>query len=132
MNNVTLIGNLTRNPELRYATTGTAIGRFTLALNRPKKDGQDQQADFINIVTFGKLAENCGNYLAKGRKVGVEGRIQSGSYQDKEGRTIYTVDVLAHNVEFLSPMQNNSQSSSQDYSGIEGFQPTDSDDSIPF
>lgn len=133
MNNVVLIGNLVRDPELRYSTSGLAIGKFTLALNRPKKDGQDQQADFINIVTFGKLAENCGNYLAKGRKVGIEGRLQSGSYTNKDGIKVYTVDILANNVEFLEwgDKTNNSQSPSTDYSGIEGFHPTDNDD-IPF
>lgn len=131
MNNVVLIGNLVRDPEMRYTQAGLAISNFTLALNRPKKEGQDQQADFINIVTFGKLAENCGNYLAKGKKAAVQGRIQSGSYTKDDGIKVYTVDVVANNVEFLSPMQNNSQGSSMDYSGIEGFHPTDNDD-IPF
>lgn len=131
MNSVTLIGNLTRNPELRYAKTGAAIGRFTLALNRPKKDGQDQGADFISIVTFGKLAENCCNYLTKGKKAAVQGRLQSGSYQDKEGRTIYTVDVIANSVNFLEWGDKSESGSSMSDYDMDGFHPTDNED-IPF
>lgn len=132
MNNVQLIGNLVRDPELRYTPTGTAIGKFTLALNRPKKDGQDQQADFINITTFGKLAENCANYLAKGRKAAVEGRLNSGSYTNKDGVKVYTVDVIANNVEFLSSHQQantNDNDSSEEY--YPGFSEADSED-VPF
>lgn len=101
MNVVNLVGNLTRDVDIKYTQAGLAIGKFTVALNRPKKEGQEQAADFINIVTFGKLAENCGNYLSKGKKVAVEGRLQSGSYTNKEGIKVFTVDVLANNVEFL-------------------------------
>ncbi|WP_409229175.1 single-stranded DNA-binding protein [Gudongella sp. SC589] len=130
MNQVILIGNLTRDPEMKYTQSGLAITRFTLALNRPKKDGQDQGADFINIVTFGKLAENCANYLAKGGKTAVSGRINSGSYEDKDGKKVYTVDVIANSVEFLE-WGDKKESSGTDYSDIDGFHPTDNDD-IPF
>ena len=90
-------------------------------------------ADFINIVVWGKMAENAANYLAKGRLVAIQGRIQSGSYVNDEGRTIYTTDVVASNVEFLEwgDKQNNSSGYDSGYSGIEGFHPTDSED-IPF
>lgn len=110
MNIVALIGNLVRDPEMRYTPTGVAVTQFTIALNRPKKEGQEQQADFVKIITWNKLAENCGNYLAKGRKVGVEGRLQSGSYQDKNGRIVYTLDVVASSVEFLTPANENTPS----------------------
>lgn len=101
MNSFIGIGNLTRDVDLKYTDSGLAIGRFTLALNRMKKEGQEQKADFINIVTFGKTAENCSNYLSKGKKVGVEGRLQSGKYTNKDNVVVYTVDVVANQVEFL-------------------------------
>ena len=104
MNNVNLIGNLTRDPELRYSTGAnqTAICRFTIAVNDGY--GDKQRTSFIPIVVFGKQAENCDRYLAKGRRVAITGRIQTGSYE-KEGRTVYTTDVIASNVEFLSSGQ---------------------------
>jgi single-strand DNA-binding protein len=115
---------------MKYTQSGLAITRFTLALNRPKKDGQDQGADFINIVTFGKLAENCANYLAKGRKTAVSGRINSGSYEDKDGKKVYTVDVIANSVEFLE-WGDKKESSGTDFSDMDGFHPVDDSD-IPF
>ena len=94
MNSVLLIGRLTRDPE-RVDRSGNVICTFTIAVDRPK-DG----ADFIRIVAFGKQAENCSQYLAKGRQVAVQGHIQTGSYP-KEGQTIYTTDVVGDRVEFL-------------------------------
>ena len=100
MNSVVLIGNLARDPELRYSTGAnqTAICRFTIAVN--DGFGEKQRTSFIPIVVFNKQAENCDKYLAKGRKVAIHGRIQTGSYE-KDGRTVYTTDVVANNVEFL-------------------------------
>jgi single-strand DNA-binding protein len=109
MNQVVLIGNLTRDPELRYSTGGnqTAICRFTVAVNERRRNPQTQEWEdnpsFIPVVVFGKQAENCDRYLAKGRKVAVNGRIQTGSYTNKEGQKVYTTEVIANNVEFLSP-----------------------------
>lgn len=100
MNNVTLIGRTTREVELRYTTSQTAVARFSLAVERPVKDGE-KKADFPNIIVFGKQAENCEKYLAKGRKVAVQGRLQTGSYEDKDGKRVYTTDVIAERVEFL-------------------------------
>ena len=103
MNSVVLIGRLTKDPAVRY-TSGTqmCVATFTLAINRPKKQGQDKpEADFPRVTVFGKQAENCERYLAKGRLVGVQGRIQTGSYQNKDGVTVYTTDVVADRVEFL-------------------------------
>lgn len=106
MNNVVLIGRLTKEPELSYtANTQTACGRFTLAVDRPKKDGEDQGADFIRVTVWGRQAETCERYLDKGRQVAVLGRIQTGSYKDKDGRTVYTTDVVADRVEFLGGAQ---------------------------
>ena len=102
MNSVTLIGNLTRDPELSYTPSQAAKCQFTMAINRPKRQGEDQGADYIRIVVWGKTAENCDRYLAKGRKVAVSGSIRTGSYKNKNGDTVYTTDVWANSVEFLN------------------------------
>lgn len=101
MNVVVLIGRLTRDPELRYIPeTQNAVCTFTLAVDRPMS--REKQADFIRITVFGRQAENCAKFITKGRQVAVEGRIQTGSYQNKNGDTVYTTDVIANRVEFLS------------------------------
>ena len=101
MNNVVLIGRLTKDPELAYGgqNSDIAVCRFTLAVDRPT---QDKATDFIRIVVFRKQAENAKQYLAKGRQCAVEGRIQTGRYKDREGKTVYTTDVVANRVEFLT------------------------------
>ncbi len=102
MNSVVLIGRLTRDPEVRYtAATQMAVATFTVAIDRPVRAGGEKQTDFPRVTVFGKQAENCEKYLAKGRLVGVQGRIQTGSYQNKDGATVYTTDVVADRVEFL-------------------------------
>ena len=102
MNSVVLIGRLTRDPEVRYtASTQMAVATFTVAIDRPVRAGGEKQTDFPRVTVFGKQAENCEKYLAKGRLVGVQGRIQTGSYQNKDGVTVYTTDVVADRVEFL-------------------------------
>lgn len=99
MNNVSLVGRLTRDPELRRAGE-TSVATFTVAVDRPVRAGAEKQTDFLRVTVFGKQAENCDRFLAKGRLVGVQGRIQTGSYE-KNGQTIYTTDVVAERVEFL-------------------------------
>ena len=107
MNSVILIGRLTRDPEVRYtASTQMAVATFTVAIDRPVRSGGEKQTDFPRVTVFGKQAENCEKYLAKGRLVGVQGRIQTGSYQNKEGVTVYTTDVIADRVEFLEYANN--------------------------
>lgn len=102
MNSVVLIGRLTRDPEVRYtAGTQMAVCTFTVAIDRPVKAGSEKQTDFPRVTCFGKQAENCERFLAKGRLVGVQGRIQTGSYTNKDGATVYTTDVVADRVEFL-------------------------------
>ena len=102
MNNVVLIGRLARDPELSYtANTQTAKCVFTIAVDRPRRQGEDQGADFIRITVWGRQAETCDRYLSKGRQVAVMGRIQTGSYKNREGVTVYTTDVVADRVEFL-------------------------------
>lgn len=110
MNNVSLIGNLTRDPELSYTQqTQTAKCVFTIAVNRPRRNGEDQGADYIRIVTWGQRAETCGRYLKQGKKVGVKGSIRTGSYKDRDGRTVYTTDVWADETEFLTPAGHQAQ-----------------------
>lgn len=102
MNNVILIGRLATEVDLNYTqNTQTAKATFVLAVDRPKKDGADQGADFIRITVWGRQAENCKQWIAKGRQVAVQGRIQTGSYKNRDGQTVYTTDVVADRVEFL-------------------------------
>lgn len=102
MNQVVLIGRLTRDLEVRYtAQTQMAVARFSVAIDRPKKPDGEKQTDFPNIVAFGKIAETCERFLGKGRLVGIQGRIQTGSYTNKNGQKVYTTEVAANNVEFL-------------------------------
>lgn len=97
MNNVVLTGRLTANPDIRNSQSGTAIASYTLAVaRRATKD----ETDFIRCTAFGKTAEWAEKYLAKGMKIAVEGRIQTGSYKDKDGRTVYTTDVIVNSHEF--------------------------------
>ena len=102
MNSVVLIGRLTRDPEVRYtAGTQMAVCTFTVAIDRPVRAGAEKQTDFPRVTVFGKQAENCERFLAKGRLVGVQGRIQTGSYTNRDGAAAYTTDVVADRVEFL-------------------------------
>ncbi len=110
MNRVILIGRLVRNPELRYTQSNQAVCTFTLAidkrLSRERREEAEAAnrptADFPRITVWGRQAENASRYLFKGSQCAVEGRIQTGSYQDREtGKTVYTTDVVADNVEFL-------------------------------
>lgn len=100
MNKVILIGRFTRDPEVRYTDGGTSIARFTIAVDRRFKQEGGQQADFISCIAFGKTAEHIEKYYKQGMKIVVEGRIQTGSYTNKDGIKVYTTDVVAENVEF--------------------------------
>ncbi|GGG28399.1 single-stranded DNA-binding protein 1 [Lysinibacillus alkalisoli] len=104
INNVVLVGRLTKDPELRYTQGGVAVARFTVAVNRTFSNQQgDREADFINCVAWRKQAENLANFMRKGSLVGVQGRIQTGSYDDKDGKRVYTTDIVADNIQFLEP-----------------------------
>ena len=123
MNKVILMGRLTRDPEVRYSQGDNpmAIARFSLAVDRRRtSNNQDgQTADFINIVTFGKLGEFAEKYLHKGTKVTLSGRIQTGSYTNKDGQKVYTTEVVADEIEFAE----SKNSSSSDMGGNGGFIP---------
>lgn len=129
MNNVILIGRTTREVELRYTTSQTAVARFSLAVERPVKDGE-KKADFPNIIVFGKQAENCEKYLAKGRKVAVQGRLQTGSYEKNDGSKVYTTDVIAERVEFLEWKDTENHAESESQESIDDFKTLD--EAVPF
>ena len=98
MNSVALTGRMARDPEVRYTDGGVSIARFTVAVNRRKRE---DPADFISCIAFGKTAELIEKYFHKGMRIGLNGRIQTGSYENKEGRKVYTTDIIAEAVEFL-------------------------------
>lgn len=146
LNRVILIGRLTRDPELRYTPAGVAVTQFTLAVDRPFTNQQQQrEADFINVVTWRQLAETCANYLRKGRLTAVEGRIQTRNYDNNEGKKVYVTEVIADNVRFLESSGGNREESAgnnRSSGGTRGNQddpfsddgkPIDiSDDDLPF
>ena len=110
MNKVILIGRLTRDPELRHTPQGTAVCQVTVAVNRRGAQPGQQDADFINVSVWGVQAENVARYMAKGRQVAVEGRIQTRNYDDKDGKKVYVTEVIATNVQFLDSKGANSDS----------------------
>ena len=103
MNSLTIIGNLVRNPELRTTTSGKQVCSFTVAVNRRRSEGQEQEADFFRVSVWNQMAEVCQRFLAKGRKVAVVGPVRLTTYTAQDGTTRANMDVLAESVEFLSP-----------------------------
>ena len=149
MNKVYLIGNLTRDPEMRSTSAGIPVCNFSIAVNRRFKNAQTgQQADFFNIVAWRQLAELCGRYLAKGRKVAVFGSIQTRSYEAQDGSKRTAFDIVADEVEFLSSANAGSAPSSDYHAAVSpapvqrqqapSYAPADSgftqvdDDELPF
>lgn len=111
MNSVQLLGRLTRDPEVRYAESGSTIARFSLAVDRKFKQEGGETADFINCIAFGKTAEFIEKYFSKGMKIALNGRIQTGSYTNKDGVKVYTTDVVIENVEFAESKNSNAGNS---------------------
>lgn len=103
INRVVLIGRLTRDPELRKTQSGTSVCSFTLAVNRRQNQDGTQDADFINCVAWNKLADNIQLYQKKGNQLGIEGRINTRSYDNQQGQKVYVTEVVAENVQFLTP-----------------------------
>lgn len=120
MNKVILMGRLTRDPEIRTSVaTNTTTARLTLAVDRRfKKEGEQQTADFINCIAFGKTAEFIERYLHQGTKIAVVGRIQTGSYTNKDGQKVYTTDVVIEECEFAESKNSTGSSSSQPASNM--------------
>lgn len=137
MNKVIIIGRFTRDPEIKYSTgeNATATARFSLAVNRRFKNKEgNYDADFINCVAFGKTAEFIEKYFTKGMAIGITGRIQTGSYTNKEGQKVYTTDVVVEETEFIESknkgtsdnVPNNNANSNSD------FEEVVSEDEMPF
>lgn len=141
INRVVLVGRLTKDPEFRTTQSDVSVATFTLAVNRPFTNAQgEREADFINVVVFRKQAENVNNYLRKGNLAGVDGRIQSRSYENQEGRRVFVTEIVADNVQFLEPKNNASnnqpQQQGQTQSGNNPFANDNNanidDDDLPF
>lgn len=140
LNRVILVGNLTRDPELRSTPSGTSVAKFGLAVNRryTNKQGEKvEDVDFFNIVVWGRQAENCSTYIRKGNPVAIEGRLQSRAWETPEGQKRRDVEIIADNVQFLgSPSRSESPSVSIDELAADAFgDPGLSDDlgaDIPF
>jgi single-strand DNA-binding protein len=128
MNRVILVGRLTKDPELRYTPNGVAVASFTLAVNRSFTNQQgEREADFVNCVVWRKPAENVANFLKKGSLAGVDGRIQTRSYENSEGKRVYVTEVMAESVQFLEPKGNGGNSGSG-----QNNQPKPGNDEDPF
>lgn len=113
LNRVVLVGRLTKDPELRYTSSGVAVATFTLAVDRNYTNSQgEREADFIPIVTWRQLAELCANYLKKGRLTALEGRMQVRHYENQEGRRVYVTEVVADNVRFIDSNRERQEDSS--------------------
>lgn len=114
INRVVLVGRLTKDPKFRTTQSGVSIANFTLAINRNFKNKDNEtDCDFINCIAFRKLAENVDNFIGKGSLVGVDGRIQSRSYENNEGNRVFVTEVVCDSVQFLEPKGNSNQNVSQ-------------------
>jgi single-strand DNA-binding protein len=128
MNKVALVGRLTKDPEVRYtANNQKAVAKFTIAVNRLFKQEGQPDADFIPIVVWGKPAENCGKYIAKGSLVSVAGRIATRSWDDNEGKRHFATEVIADEVGFLDKKGEAKQESQSD-----NFKPVEEEEDLPF
>ncbi|MED1602626.1 single-stranded DNA-binding protein [Alkalihalophilus marmarensis] len=144
LNRVILVGRLTADPQLRYTPSGVAVANFTLAVNRTFSNQQgEREADFINCVVWRKPAENVANYLKKGSLAGIDGRIQTRSYDNNEGKRVFITEVVGESVQFLEPRGQGNQGNNgqkQQNSGpynddpfVNDGKPIDiSDDDLPF
>lgn len=128
MNSVTLVGRITAKPELQYTPSQMAITKFTIAVNRAKEG-----ADFIRVTAFGKRAEAICRYMDKGREIAIRGRIQTGSYKGKDGKTVYTTDVIIDEDEFIGNRQQvDAEQVKQDVADLFGNDFNYVDESVPF
>ena len=136
MNFCIMSGRMVKDVELRVVPgSGTAVARFTLAVNRDYKKEGEPDADFINCVAFGKTAENTANYVNKGCRVIVEGNLKTGSYENKHGQKVYTTDLMCQKVEFVDfkeKQSTNNTQPNQQANEFDSFKTIDTDDSIPF
>nr|DAR57175.1 MAG TPA: Single strand binding protein [Caudoviricetes sp.] len=137
INNVVLIGRLTRDAELRYTQSNIAVATFNLAVNRNfKNDNGDREADFINVVMWRQQAENFANWVKKGNLVGITGRIQTRSYDNQQGQRVYVTEVVAESFQILEKKDNSANQASMENQIPPSFEKTNpmdiSDDDFPF
>lgn len=133
MNKIILMGRLTKDPEVKYTNNGKAVAQFTLAVNRPIKNAEgNYEADFINIVAWNQTAEVVGNYVHKGQRLLVEGRLQIRTYDAKDGSKRYATEVIASNIEFIEKKEGGSSApaSNDGFSNMGAAQPFNEE--IPF
>lgn len=132
MNKILLIGNLTRDPESNTTSSGVNFTRFNVAVNRPFANSSGERvADYFDVICWRQLADRCAKYLYKGSKVGINGSVQRRQYEDRDGIKRTTFDVVADEVEFLTPRQNDEQRDTPPNSVPAGMQEVDNDD-LPF
>ncbi|WP_047983457.1 single-stranded DNA-binding protein [Ornithinibacillus californiensis] len=123
LNRVVLVGRLTKDPDLRYTPNGVAVANFTVAVNRPFSNQQgNREADFINCVIWRRPAETLANYMKKGSLIGVDGRIQTRSFEGQDGKMVYITEVVADSVQFLESKGSSQGRGGQDYNNSPGFQ----------
>lgn len=123
INRIILVGRLVADPELRYTPAGIPVCKFRLAVNRIFKNEGEQQADFINCIAWRKQAENLANYMRKGSLVGIDGRIQTGSYEGQDGKKVFYTEVVAESIQFLeSKNAQNGSNSTANYQGNTNYQ----------
>ena len=137
INNVTLVGRLTRDPELKYTTSNVAVATFRLAVNRNfKNQAGDYEADFISCIMWRQQAENFANWLKKGALVGITGRIQTRSYDNQQGQRVYVTEVVAESFQILEKKDNAANNASMENQIPPSFEKTNpmdiSDDDLPF
>ncbi|MFK5672993.1 single-stranded DNA-binding protein [Mammaliicoccus sciuri] len=139
INRTVLVGRLTKDPEYRVTPAGVQVATFTLAINRAFKNAKgEQEADFINCVVFRKPAENVNNYLKKGNLAGVEGRLQTRSYENNEGKRVYVTEVVCDSVQFLEPKGSNQgqsapkQQANNPFANANGGPVNITDEDLPF
>lgn len=137
MNKVMLIGRLTRDPEIKISQSGTAIARYTLAVDRRFKQDGGQDADFLPCVAFGKMADFADKYFHKGLKIAVTGRLETGSYTNENGDTVYTTTVIVEEQEFVESKSSGQGSVTSASEAKPNATPTDGfmdldDDELPF
>lgn len=134
MNNVIIIGRLTRDPELRYTASNVALANLSVAVNRGyTNESGEKETDYINVTVFKKQAENCKNYLSKGSQVAIKGEIRTDKYQDKDGNTKTNIYVLANQITFLDTKKKDTKESKKDYTNVyEEFGKEISNEDLPF
>lgn len=132
LNRTVLVGRMVKDCDLRYTSNGKAVGNVTIAVNRPFKTNGQQEADFINCTIWGKASENLANYMKKGSMIGIDGRIQTRSFDGQDGKRQFVTEVVADSVQFLESKNRDNNSDNRDNSYGNDVEPVDDPDEFPF